>query len=348
MTSSTASTIVPPSGLVLVTGANGFIGSHIVLTLLSLGYRVRGTVRSADKAAWVHEAVTSRFPSAKFETILVPDTLAAGAYDSAVAGVDGIVHVAGDMSFGADPNAVVTPMLASLRDLLKTAAKHNVKRFVFTSSNQAALNRTFNKEFTIHKSGTWNDAAVTAAWRPPPYTPDRIWDVYSALKTQSEQEVYRFAREEQPPFTVNTVLPCFTIGPIIHPSQPGSTGKWVMDFFRDPSHSEPLRQFGASYYSDVADVALLHIAALTQEDVQGERLFAFEEAFNFNSWVQVFRELEPGKEWPGEDPGQDRDLSTVDTGREVELLGRFEGRRGRRGWTSFRESVERAVREGKS
>ncbi|KAL9619037.1 MAG: hypothetical protein Q9160_006292 [Pyrenula sp. 1 TL-2023] len=344
MTSSNTSTIVPPSGLVLVTGANGFIGSHVVLTLLSLGYRVRGTVRSADKGAWVSEAVSSRFPLAKFETVLVPDTLAPGAYDQAVRGVDGIVHVAGDMSFGHDPNAVVTPMLNSLRGLLEAAKKYGVKRFVFTSSNQAALNRTFNKEFTIKKEGTWNDDAVKAAWRPPPYEPDRTWDVYSALKTQSEQEVYRFAREENPPFVVNSVLPCFTVGPIVHPQQPGSTGKWVMDFYRDPGHSEPLRQFGASYYSDTEDVALLHVAGLTQEDVRGERLFAFEEAFNFNTWVKVFRALSPEKKWPEDDPSQARDLSTVDTSREVELLKRF----GKMGWRSFEESVKRATVEGKS
>ncbi|KAL9114960.1 MAG: hypothetical protein Q9227_001203 [Pyrenula ochraceoflavens] len=342
---SSSSTIVSPNGLVLVTGANGFIGSHIVLTLLSLNYRVRGTVRTSDKAAWVKEAVTSRFPSAHFETALVPDITVPNAYNEAVQGVDGIVHVAGDMSFSPDPNAVVTPMLKSLRGLLETAKKQpSVKRFVFTSSNQAALNRTFNKEFTIDKSTFWNETAVQAAWRPPPYEPDRIWDVYSALKTQSEQELFRFAREENPHFIVNSVLPCFTIGPIIHPKQPGSTGKWVMDFWRDPAHSEPLRQFGASYHSDTEDVALLHVAGLTQEDVKGERLFAFEETFNFNGWVKVFRELAPGKGWPEEDPGQARDLSMVDTKREVELLKRF----GKKGWASFYDSVKRATVEGRS
>ncbi|HWL49190.1 MAG TPA: NAD-dependent epimerase/dehydratase family protein, partial [Acidimicrobiia bacterium] len=34
---------------VLVTGASGFIASHIVQQLLEGGYRVRGTVRDPDK-----------------------------------------------------------------------------------------------------------------------------------------------------------------------------------------------------------------------------------------------------------------------------------------------------------
>ena len=141
--------------------------------------------------------MTSRHPSAIFETILVPDATAPGAWDAAVKGVEGIVHVAGDMSFSPDPNRVIPPMLQSLRGLLETAAKATnppVKRFVFTSSNQAALNRTFGKEFTV-EIGMWNEDAVKVAWAPPPYGPDRMWDVYSALKTQAEQEVWRFARE---------------------------------------------------------------------------------------------------------------------------------------------------------
>lgn len=343
MTSS--STIVPPGGLVLVTGVNGFIGSHVANVLLRLGYRVRGTARSADKAAWMKEAMAERHLSAAdiFEVVLVPDATAPGAWDDVVKGVDGIVHVAGDMSFGADPNEVVTPMVKSVRSLLETAAKNTdppVKRFVFTSSNRAVLNPIFGKEFTID-ADMWNDGAVKAAWRPPPYESDRIWDVYSALKTQTEQEVFKFAREDKPGFVVNSVLPCFTVGPIFHPKQPGSTGKWAMDFWKDPGHSEPLRNFGASYFVDTEDTALLHVAGLTQEDVKNERLFGFAETFNFNTWVQVFRLLDPSRPWPADDPNQQEDLSKVDDSREVELLKRF----GLDGWTSFHDSVRRTCLE---
>ena len=44
------------SGKVLVTGASGFIASHIVKQLLEQGYDVRGTVRSTknlDKYKWL-------------------------------------------------------------------------------------------------------------------------------------------------------------------------------------------------------------------------------------------------------------------------------------------------------
>lgn len=330
-------TIVPPGGLVLVTGVNGFIASHIASNLLKLGYAVRGSLRSLERGAWIKEFFDSRHPKGKFETVLVPDGNAEGAWNDAIAGVQGIVHVAGDLTFRPDPNQVITPMVKGVRNLLETASKEkSVKRFVFTSSNRAALNPTPGKKATVH-ANLWNDSAIESAWRPPPYEADRIWDVYAALKAQVEQEVWRFAKEENPKFVVNTILPDFVVGPIIHPKQPGSTGKWVMDFWRDPGHYEPLQNFIPQWFVDVGDTALLHIAALTQEDVANERLWGFADTFNFNSWVGVFRKLDPKKPWPADDPSQEHDLTEIDTSREVELLKRF----GQEGWTSFFDSVRK-------
>lgn len=331
--------VVPPGGLVLVTGVNGFIGSHIANGLLRLSYRVRGTVRSEEKAAWIKEAIAQRNPWAFFEVAIAPDATAVGAWNEVVKGVDGIAHVAGDMSFGADPNKIITPMVNSVRSLLELAAKEpSVKSFVYTSSNQAMLDRTFDKEFTIDRTW-WNEEATKRAWLPAPYNADRIWDVYSALKTQTEQEIWKFNRDKKPNFVINSVLPCFNVGPIIHPKQPGSTGKWVLDFWKDPGHFAPLQGFGASYFVDVEDTALLHIAALTQEGVKDERLLGFASPFNFNSWVEVFRKLDPNRSWPAEDPAQKHDLSKVDDHRELELLKCF----GQSGWTSFYDSVKKNV-----
>ncbi|KAL2673945.1 hypothetical protein Neosp_012391 [[Neocosmospora] mangrovei] len=334
---SSSQSIVPPRGLVLVTGVNGFIGSHIANNLLSLSHHVRGTVRSADKATWITEAMQERNPSGHFEVAVVPDVTAPDAWGKVVQGVHGIVHVATDMSFDADPNKVITPMVQGVRNLLVAAASEpSVKRFVFTSSDRAISNAINGKEVTLDSS-MWNESAVEHAWRPPPYKADRVWDVYADLKTQSEQEIWAFEKAEKPQFIINSVLPCFNIGPILHPKQPGSTGKWVRDFWRDPGHYEDLQQFGASWYINVEDTALLHIAALTQEDVKGERLLGFAGPFNFNSWLAVFRQLDPAKPWPTDDAAQEHNLCKVDTGREVELLKRS----GRSGWTSFHESVRK-------
>lgn len=47
--SSIESPAIERGSALLVTGANGYIGSHVVDQLLAAGYRVRGTARDAKK-----------------------------------------------------------------------------------------------------------------------------------------------------------------------------------------------------------------------------------------------------------------------------------------------------------
>ncbi|KAK9320897.1 hypothetical protein V1517DRAFT_309428 [Lipomyces orientalis] len=200
------------------------------------------------------------------------------------------------MTFGADPNKAIT---MAVRSFLQTAAKEpSIKRFVLTSSNRAAANPTVNEDVTIDANHR-NEEAVESAWPYPLRGGSHLkCHVYASLKAQCEQEIWKFNREEKPGFVINT---------------PGSSGKWVMDFWKDSGHYMPLQQFGPSWYSDTEDTALLHIAALTQEDVKNERLFGWPGTFNFNSWVDVFRQIDPSKPWPADDSAQGHDLCKVDT-----------------------------------
>lgn len=107
----------------------------------------------------------------------------------------------------------------------------SVKRFVFTSSSTAATNPVPNKEFDIDTS-SWNQVAIDKAWAPPPYEePDRAWNVYGASKTQAEQAVWKFVKENSPHFETNTVLPNANFGPILNKDQDASTAGWIRDVF---------------------------------------------------------------------------------------------------------------------
>jgi len=69
----------------LVTGINGYIGSHIGLQLLQKGYSVRGTVRSISKAQKLVEgAYKGYLPQLK--VVEVPEMSVEGAFDDAVKG----------------------------------------------------------------------------------------------------------------------------------------------------------------------------------------------------------------------------------------------------------------------
>jgi nucleoside-diphosphate-sugar epimerase len=77
---------------ILVTGATGFIGAHIVDNLLSRGLKVRGTTRSLAKG----QAMVDARPQYKgqLEFIPISDFEKSADFTSAVEGVGAIIHTA--------------------------------------------------------------------------------------------------------------------------------------------------------------------------------------------------------------------------------------------------------------
>jgi nucleoside-diphosphate-sugar epimerase len=106
-------TTIPKGSWVLVTGANGFVASHVVQQFLKRGYKVRGTVRDVGKSAWlVHDVFKSYADNGDFELVSVPDLGARNAFDDSVKGMSAIIHVASITSFSPDPNEVIPQTIA--------------------------------------------------------------------------------------------------------------------------------------------------------------------------------------------------------------------------------------------
>lgn len=233
---------------------------------------------------------------------------------------------------------VVPPVLNSVKNLLEVAAAElSIKRFVYTSSGMAAMYP--NPREKVHvDSSSWNHAVVDAAWKPPPYGQDRMWAVYAASKSQSEQACFDFVKEKKPGFVLNTVLPNYSMGEILDPRQPGSSGGLIRAAWK--GQEVPIfANLPSQYMVDVKDVGRLHVAALVEPDVQNERLFAFSQPYSYNEVMSVLRKLGPGRNIPKNIDDESRDLSIIDTKRSIELLQRM----GRPGFTSMEESIKENV-----
>lgn len=188
---------IPKGSWVLVTGANGYIASHVIKEFLARGFRVRGTVRDLYKTGWVIEDLFSEEASlGNFALVQVPDLGTEGAFDDAIKGVSAIIHVATISTLDPNPHNVIPKDTIGMKTLLQAASlEASVRRFVFTSSFVTAAMPIPGVEVRVGPE-TWNDAAVDLAWAPPPYEEVRGMIVYFASKMEAEKTMWDFVSKK--------------------------------------------------------------------------------------------------------------------------------------------------------
>lgn len=77
---------MPPKGLILITGLNGYLAGVAAELAMKEGYDVRGTVRRLETGTRVADALNQRGYSGKVEVVRVPVITETGAFDEAVKG----------------------------------------------------------------------------------------------------------------------------------------------------------------------------------------------------------------------------------------------------------------------
>ena len=320
---------LPKGSLILVTGATGYIASHIINEALALGYRVRGTVRSEEKG----ESMKQAFTNDNFETVVVTDLTDEHGFDKAIEGCDGVIHLASVVTFSPDPNEVVPQTVAGATNVLKSAMKAGtVKRVVYTSSSVAATLPILDKKFAIGKE-TWNqDSIDKVAAMKEPYNPEGGYDVYGASKTEAERAVWKFVEEEKPEFVVNSVLPNANFGKIL--STKGMTASMAPAILKGEFQPAVPPQ----WFVDVADDAKVHVAALIDKTVANDRIYAFAETFDWNDVIDAVKKARPEATTISEKlPPHGKDLSEVDNVQGAELLRKWFGQDG---WKTLEDSVK--------
>ncbi|MEW5867853.1 MAG: NAD-dependent epimerase/dehydratase family protein [Chloroflexota bacterium] len=109
-----------------ITGATGFIGSHLARRLLTTeGYAVRALVRNPGEAAWLAELGAELVPG----DITQPDS-----YTQAVQGCQIVFHTAGWVSERGTRQQVWDVNVTGTQHVVNAALAANAQRFVHTSS----------------------------------------------------------------------------------------------------------------------------------------------------------------------------------------------------------------------
>ncbi|KAK7472035.1 hypothetical protein VKT23_000146 [Stygiomarasmius scandens] len=290
---------VPAGSKVLVTGASGFIAVQLVKALLEKGYIVRGTVRSEGKGKYLKDLFKEH--GDKFETIVVADMSADGAFDETVKGVDAVEHTASPFHFKADdPQELIGPAVKGTTGILESILKNgqNVKRVVITSSTAAVLRVVTSP--TVFSEKDWNDQAIQEVEEKGRAVLNAV--KYRASKTLAEKAAWDFYNKHKSTISWDLVVinPPYVFGPSIQdvPS-PSALGTSAADWYenvvtgtRDPEAGAGGNKAGSEWV-DVRDLAEAHIRALQREEAAGERIIISAGPFKYQEWMDVANSLNP-------------------------------------------------------
>ncbi|KAL2161842.1 hypothetical protein VTH06DRAFT_7626 [Thermothelomyces fergusii] len=302
-----------PPEYVLVTGATGFIGAHIVDELLSRGIRVRGATRSIAKG----EAMLKARPqyAGKLDFVQVPDfgqvnnTEALSIFDEAVKGVDGIIHTASPVTYDTTDNEaeLILPAINGVRAILAAAANANanasrdpnsnnnnnkrpIRRLVLTSSFAAVLDASRKAPpYFTYTGADWNPISYAEAADPAA----SAVVAYRGAKKFAEQAAWDFVRARRGcGFDLVTLCPPMTFGPVAHPvAGAARLNESNAVLWRAASGAGPLPVARVPFWIDVRDLARAHVEALLRPEAGGKRFLpAAPERFTYALAARIVEE----------------------------------------------------------
>jgi nucleoside-diphosphate-sugar epimerase len=262
---------------VLLTGVNGFIGTHVLASLLSHGVSVRGVVRTATKASQVKADFPS-VPSSQLELFVVPDMTVAGAFDEAVKSnppFSAVIHTASPFNYAAAKtnNDFVGPAVGGTTGILESVLKYapEVQRVVITSSFAAIGNpKDLQGNGKVYSSADWD-----------PVTEDDLQAedlriAYWASKTFAERGAWDFVKEKTPNFELVVLNPPMVYGPVRNTvrsiQELGTSNNLVYtQFLAGTSKSSAIPREAVHIDVDVRDLAEGHYVAAFAPGVGNSR-----------------------------------------------------------------------------
>lgn len=246
------------SNLILVTGASGFIGSHVVVQLLEAGYRVRGTARGPKL-----DLLRSVFADHNFEVASVDD-IATSDFTAALQGVDAVIHLASPLAGRESAEAGLNSAIEGTLNVLRQAIKAGVSKVVLTSSWATTLDPNLFATFAgvTFTEKDWGKTSKEELLNPEL----NALSVYCGTKILAEGAAWEFARAH-PELDLATVNPPFVYGPPVPGVVSGSglmslgTNALLYQLVAgEAGRALPMQL--PPFYCNVQDVARAHVLAL--------------------------------------------------------------------------------------
>ena len=204
-------------GPVAVTGASGYVGSHVVIALMKRGYTVRACVtdpNNPDKTE--HLLALNEGNYSGHLELFTANLLKEGSYDTPFTDCCAVLHAGTPMAYGGDnnPRQVYEGAVNGTKNVLNSVKKvGKVKRFIYTSSF-AAIHHPMSSGYIY----TEKDLASDNRENDPNWDPNRINEdgemAYAMAKLETEQMAYKFA-EKDGRFDVISVCPISVLGPLL-------------------------------------------------------------------------------------------------------------------------------------
>ena len=224
--------------IAFVTGATGFLGSHVARVLAEQGADLRLLVRASSNTKNIDDLKADR---------VIGDLRDPSSLERGIAGCDAIIHVAADYRLWVrDPDEMYRSNVEGTRAILSAARKNNVRRVVYTSS-------VATMGFTSNGQPADEDSPVSL---------ENMIGPYKRSKFMAEQVAIEAARAGQDVVIVNPTTP---VGE--RDIKPTPTGRIVVDFLK--------RKFPAYVDTglnlvDATECARGHVIAL-EKGKSGER-----------------------------------------------------------------------------
>jgi nucleoside-diphosphate-sugar epimerase len=243
---------------VLVTGGSGFVGSHVILQLLTAEHVVRTTVRSLKREGIVRAMLSDAGADSRRQlTFFAADLEHDDGWAQAVAGSDYVIHVASPMPAAAPKteDGLIVPARDGVLRVLKAARDAAVKRVVLTSSCGAVYYGHPPQTAPFDETSWTNVGGEMSA--------------YVRSKAIAERAAWDFMQAEGGALELSVVNPAGIFGPVL--GKDFSSSIELVTRLMKGMPGCPRLYFGVV---DVRDVADLHLLAMTHPAAKGERFIA--------------------------------------------------------------------------